>query len=268
MKKHLILTFIAIIATSCGYANDKNEVACGLPNDPTRILKILEQNKKCPDCLLLQTEAILKSCPTDEVLQRIAMSSAVRARKPKDVLRFYELLAESNKASSLEHAQAGYIYKDLTDNEKAINSFKLALAEDDNPLVRFKYAFLLSEMGRKDEAVASLKTVVAKTRPTSTKPSSGNVEEAEVAVFDNASSLLAEIYIAEKKFDLAEPIYRDLILFYPDDPDYLKVTADLLSKSSDLKKQEESIALREKSAQILANETPDDRALREMFKTR
>lgn len=211
-------------------ATGSTGVRCGLQPNTSSVSSLLESSKNCPRCLLNEVGAKIKSCPQDKVLLLTGMYSGYRAGDLSRAVEYYESLRAEGAATSSEHADAAFMYRSLGVSGKSLSSFRLAVASDDDPMLRYELAVELVRLKQYEEAVGVLTSVVLESRPVR---EDGNVQSiGSDAIFDEASLLLGQSHEVLGRFADARTVYTDVLSVYPNDPRAIQALERLKSQTS------------------------------------
>lgn len=260
--KNIFFALIAIILMSCVSSVESKAIVCGSNHDSDRILRLILERKDCLICLLDDVDKELKACPSDTGLNRVAMGVSNRMKKDGDIiLKYYESLSSIESLTPGEIATAAYYYREKNDYKNAISNYKKSIELDDDPFVMFSLAAALYNNQQKVEAVESLKKLLVVIYPLPKTTALGESSGGAHVLFDDASNLLAEIYVSINQPDDAEVVYRNLISAYTEDdfhyPDYLLMLSQFLLTSVNPEKAKESIELKKRAELILSRDSSD-----------
>lgn len=269
MNKTLLLG-CAIFLTSCANSVESKYLACGSNASADEILQLILKEKKCLACLKDEADIELKNCPNDVALNRMAMGVSIRTKMKSDViLKYYESITSSDTLTAGEIAAVAFYYREKGDYENAISNYKKSLLQQEDPFVRFSLATALNQTQQKTEAVASLKKILSYSYPLAKATDTGlSIKKTDV-LFDDASSLLADIYMSLDQQAEAEAAYRNLVSAYDEHefhyPDYLLMLSRFLGATSDPTKVKESAEIEARANSLLLRDTESMRQHRQQI---
>lgn len=226
MKNRLIFVVLIFIGLCGCQEKHANEVSCDTKFGSNELSSILKESKKCSACLLSNVDEKLLECPGDRTLQLLGFYGAYQAGDTQKSIEYYERMVTAGHASTAEHADAGYMYLKLHSDVKALASFKAAIKNDRDPILKYEISKVLVRLNRNDEAISILRDVVRSTRPV--RENSSVQVIGDDAIFDDASILLARTYRATGDYQKAKIAYQDILSFYPGDE---KATEELTELS-------------------------------------
>jgi tetratricopeptide (TPR) repeat protein len=204
--------FLMIAISGC---REGNGAPCNIAIGSESFKELQVRDKDCSGCLAAEIDKSLLACPKDSALLHLKFNRALRARNAEEAIRSYEEIVKANASVSDDHANAGYMYRQLGNSELAISSWRLALAEAPDELIRLEVARELISQGSDAEAISILEDVVARTKPTREQGPTQKVSED--AIYDDALMALGAAYKAANDPAKARSAYMSILEVYPDD---------------------------------------------------